>query len=242
MPLSGTFTLRQLSHEHIAALTVTAGAAALSVWAARGRGPCSAIPVARGLALVILAAYLAEHVANALRGNWTTRVSLPLHLTDAVTLAAVGALWSPRPLLVEVVYFWALTASLQAVLTPDLGQAFPDVFYFTYFATHSGAVVGACLLVFGCRLLPRRGAVWRVYGLTAAFAALAAIANLLTGGNYMFLREKPEQASLLDLMGPWPWYIGAGAALGLVMFLVLEAVASVLRKRTGDATLRWTRP
>jgi len=43
-----------------------------------------------------------------------------------------------------------------------------------------------------------------VYALTAAFAALAEVGNLLTGGNYMFLREKPSRASVLDLMGPWP--------------------------------------
>jgi hypothetical integral membrane protein (TIGR02206 family) len=118
---------------------------------------------------------------------------------------------------------------LQAVLTPDLGQAFPSVFYFTYFTTHSGAVVAACFLVFGRRLLPRPWAVWRVYALTAAFAALAGLGNLLTGGNYMFLREKPERASLLDLMGAWPWYVLSGAALGLAIFLALEALARALR-------------
>jgi hypothetical protein len=28
-----------------------------------------------------------------LRGDWTAQVNLPLHLTDAVTLASVAALW-----------------------------------------------------------------------------------------------------------------------------------------------------
>jgi hypothetical protein len=39
-------------------------------------------------------------------------------------------------LLVELLYFWALSASLQAVLTPDLAQPSPDVLFFSYFATH----------------------------------------------------------------------------------------------------------
>jgi hypothetical integral membrane protein (TIGR02206 family) len=184
------------------------------------------------LAALILAAYLVEHLTYALRGTWTTRVNLPLQLTDAVTLISVAALWRPQAvLLVELVYFWALSASLQAVLTPDLGQTFPDVLYFTYFATHSGAILAACLLVLGCRHLPRPGAVWRVYGITAAFAALAAIGTALTGGNYMFLRHKPTSGSVLDFMGPWPWYILAGAALGLAMFLALEALARLVRRR-----------
>jgi hypothetical integral membrane protein (TIGR02206 family) len=221
-------TLQQLSDEHIAALIATAIAAVLSVWVARRHPGHWVVPVSRGLAILILVAYVAEQVANALRGTWTLEFNLPLQLTDAVALVSILALWSPRPLLVELVYFWALTASLQAVITPDLGQTFPSIFYFTYFTTHSGAAVAACLLVFGRRLLPRPWAVWRVFALTAAFAVLAQAGNLLTGGNYMFLREKPSSASLLDLMGPWPWYILSAAALALAMFLTLQALARAL--------------
>jgi hypothetical integral membrane protein (TIGR02206 family) len=208
-------------------LLATATAGALSVWVAR-RHPRWIVRVSRGLAVAILVAYVGEHVANAVRGTWTLEFNLPLQLTDAVTLVSILALWHPRPLLVELLYFWALTASLQAVITPDLGQTFPGIFYLTYFITHSGAVVAACLLVFGCRLFPRPGAVWRVYVLTIAFAALAGAGNLLTGGNYMFLREKPSTASLLDLMGPWPWYILSAGVLALAMFLALEALARTL--------------
>jgi hypothetical integral membrane protein (TIGR02206 family) len=212
------------SAEHIAALVVTAAGAILLA------SRCHAVRVARVLALCILAAFLAEHLTYALRDDWTLRVNLPFQLTDAVTLVAVAALWRPQAaLLVELLYFWAFGASLQALVTPDLGRSFPDVLYFTYFVTHAGAFLAACLLVLGCRRLPRPGAVWRVYGLTAGFAGLAAVATLATGGNYMFLRRKPVHGSLLDVMGPWPWYILTAAALGLVIFLALDALARALR-------------
>ena len=51
---------------------------------------------------------------------------------------------------------------------------------------------------------------------------LAAIGTLASGGNYMFLRHPPRQDSLLDLMGPWPWYIPAAAALALALFWLLD--------------------
>ena len=224
--------MEQWSDEHIAALVATAVGAALLVAVARRRGDAWAVPLGRGLAVAILAGYLCEQLTYALRGEWTAEVNLPLHLTDAVTFASIAALWRPdSPLLVELVYFWALSASLQAVLTPDLGETFPDVLFFTYFVTHSGAVAAACLLVFGARRVPRPDAVWRVYALTAAFAALAAVGTLLTGGNYMFLRRKPAHGSLLDLMGPWPLYILVAAALGLVMFVALAALARLVSPR-----------
>ena len=167
--------------------------------------------------------YLVEHAWFVARGDWEFDFNLPLHLTDVVTIVAVLALWTQRPLLVELTWFWGLTASLQAVLTPDLGSAdFPELLWLTFFVTHCGAVVAAVMLVVGCGIHPRPGAVKRAFAATVAVAAAAATANLLTGGNYMWLREKPEAGSLLDLMGPWPWYILGAGLLGLLLFWLLD--------------------
>jgi hypothetical integral membrane protein (TIGR02206 family) len=234
--------MRLFSPEHLAAIAATVlGALALTLaggGAEKGRLSTlsgttpRAIVLARGLAVVIAAGFVVEQVAYVARGEWSARVNLPLQLSDAVTLVAIAALWRPRPgVLSELVWFWGLSASLQAVLTPDLGETFPDVLFFTYFATHSGAVAGACLLVLGMGLIPRPREAWRAFGLTVAFAALAAIGCVATGGNYMFLRHKPANGSILDAMGPWPVYLAAAAAFGLAMLLVLQAIAWWLRRR-----------
>jgi hypothetical integral membrane protein (TIGR02206 family) len=213
------------SPAHVAAIAATALAAALLVAGARRGGDRFAVPAGRALALLLLAAFGGEQLTYALRGDWSPRVNLPFQLTDAVTIVAAAALWRRAQPLVELTYFWALSASLQAVLTPDLGEDFPDLLYFTYFAAHSGAVAAACLLVFGELRAPRPGAVARAYAITAAFAVCAGVATLATGGNYMFLRRKPAHGSLLDLMGPWPLYIAAAAVLALVLFAALAALA-----------------
>jgi hypothetical integral membrane protein (TIGR02206 family) len=203
-----------LSAEHVAVLAATAAAAA-----AMARRPAP-----RALAVLIGGAYLVEHVWFVARGTWSADFNLPLHLTDVVTIVSVVALWTRRPLPVELTWFWGLTASLQAVLTPDLGSAeFPDLIWWTFFVTHSGAVVAAVLLVIGLRIRPRPGAVKRAFAATVAVALAAGVANVLTGGNYMWLREKPDEASLLDVMGPWPWYILSAAVLALILFALLAA-------------------
>jgi hypothetical integral membrane protein (TIGR02206 family) len=180
-------------------------------------------PAPRPLAVVIGGTYVVEHSSFVARGEWEADFNLPLHLTDVVTIVSVLALWTRRPMLVELTWFWALTASLQAVLTPDLGGAdFPELLWLTFFITHSGAVVAAVMLVVGCGIHPRAGAVKRVFAATLAVAAAAATANLVTGGNYMWLREKPDEGSLLDFMGPWPWYILSAALLALLLFTLLD--------------------
>ena len=185
----------------------------------------------RGLALLVLAGWIGEYVADVVLGTWNIKYDLPLQLTDAVSLVTILALWTRRQLLVELTYFWSLTASLQAILTPDLAQTFPSVYYFTYFIYHVGAVVAACLLVFGCRLYPRRGAFRRVFAITLAFAALVGVADIVTGGNYMYLRAKPVHNSLLNVMGPWPWYIASTAVLALALLYALQLLADWLRRR-----------
>jgi hypothetical integral membrane protein (TIGR02206 family) len=220
---------------HLAALAATVAVTALLLTGARRRGGAWSARARRALALLLVAGFAGEQLAYAVRGDWSAEVNLPLQLTDAVTLVSAAALWRPAPLLVELTYFWALSASLQALVTPDLGHDASDVLFFTYFVTHGGAVAAACLLVFGERRAPRPGAVARVYAITAGFAACAALGTLATGGNYMFLRRKPARGSLLDVMGPWPLYILAGAALGLLLFVALAALARGVLSRTESA-------
>jgi hypothetical integral membrane protein (TIGR02206 family) len=210
--------VRQFSPEHLAALAVMAAGIVVAVRAPR------TIP-RRALAAAVFGAFAVEYLVNAFQGSWDWGFNLPLQLSDVVALLAPLALWTGAPLLVEVVYFWALTASLQAAVTPDLNRAFPSVFYFTYFTTHCGVVVAAVLLVFGWGIRPRPGAVGRALAATVLMAAAAGLADVLTGGNYMFLRAKPAHASLLSVMGPWPLYIVSAAAVALLLFALLYALA-----------------
>jgi hypothetical integral membrane protein (TIGR02206 family) len=193
------------------------------------RFPC----VARPLAVLIGVTYLVEHAAFVERGTWDVQRHLPLHLTDVVTIVSALALWTGRPRLVELTYFWALTASVQAVLTPNLTDQTATIFVFTFFVTHGGAIVAAILLVAGCRIIPAAGAVRRAFAATLVVAAAAAAGDLVTGGNYMFLREKPSTASLLDVMGPWPLYIACAGALGVALFALLDLPLRRARPRNG---------
>jgi len=162
--------------------------------------------VAWCLGAAILAGWAGEYIADGVLGIWSTRYDLPLQLTDLVSLVSVAALWTRRQGLVELCYLLAMTAALQAVVTPDLSYTFPSIFYFTYFLYHGGAVAAACLLVFGERRYLRRGAVRRAYLTALGWTALAGVGDLITGGNYVYLRNPPAHASLVSILGAWPEY------------------------------------
>jgi len=50
---------------------------------------------------------------------------------------------------------------------------------------------------------------------------LVATINQIYGTNYMYLCRKPKNASLLDALGSWPWYLLAGAGIALALFWLL---------------------
>ena len=45
--------------------------------------------------------------------------------------------------------------------------------------------------------------------------------NEVAGTNYMFVSGKPDNPSLLDFMGEWPWYLGVELAVGLAAWALL---------------------
>jgi uncharacterized membrane protein YwaF len=67
-----------------------------------------------------------------------------------------------------------------------------------------------------------------VFAATLAWAAVAGTADVITGGNYMYLAWKPTHASLLRVMGPWPWYIAVGAGVALALLMVVQLITNVL--------------
>ncbi len=180
------------SPQHLIVLGATAAACVgLGLAARRDPGAAWITPVARGLAVLLVLNEIAFHVVLHLDEGLSARGDLPLHLTDAATIAAVIALWRPSALAFELTYFWAMTATVQALLTPDLRRGFPDYRWWWFFVAHAGVVIAAVFLAWGRRRTPRPGAVPRVYAWSLGVTALAAIGTVAFDGNYMFLRRPP---------------------------------------------------
>lgn len=205
---------------HLAALALTALLTAALVWTARrGTGP----PAWRDLGLTaLLAGAYAYAVFAAWRGRYLTlETVLPCHLCDAAAACGVYTLLTKNRLTAELTWFWGLAGTANGLITPALASDFPNPAYTAFFLIHGGVVATAVYIVAGLRLSPRRGALWRVFAWTQVYALTAALVNVITGANYGFLRAKPPQASLMDKLGDWPWYIAGLQAMALLLFCLL---------------------
>ena len=107
-----------------------------------------------------------------------------------------------------------------ALLTPNLYH--PSLFDLSLFFADHGLIVAAALyLVWSRQARPRRGSITRAMLAMNVFTVLVGTFDFLFKTDYMFLRAKPEMASLLDVLGPWPWYILTCEAVALGLFLLL---------------------
>jgi hypothetical integral membrane protein (TIGR02206 family) len=214
--------MRTFSDEHLLTLAVILATIGCVVTAARLRPGPWTVPVCRALAIILVVNESSWWVWLGLHGTYSIAYALPFQLCDIACLVSAAALWTRRPLLVELTYFWGLAGTVNGLVTPDLPNHFPDYLYFQYFIAHGAIVCAALLLVVGLRITPRPWAALRVYALTVVVLVVDAAVDVATGGNYLYLRHTPGVHSLLDLFGPWPWYVLGASALALLIFTVLN--------------------
>lgn len=226
--------MRFLSVEHLAAVAVVLAITATLTVAARRRPGPWIIWVSRALALLIVLTEPSYWVQQILNHEWSAKYDLPLHLSNASEFVSAAALWWRTPFLVELTYFWGFGAVVQALLTPDFPEHFPDPAYFRFYITHGGILLAAVFLTIGLRIYPRPRTAVRVFFTTVAYTAFVGLIDYLTGGNYMYLRSKPGAGSLLNFMGPWPWYIGSGLILAVIFLTLLSLPFSWARRRAAQ--------
>ena len=182
------------------------------------------------LAAVLLALEAGYELWSILAGVWSANLYLPLQLCDISLILASIMLINKNRLLYEITYFIGIGGSLQALLTPDFTPySYPHFTFFAFFLTH-GLTITAVLymtVIEGYRPKPR--SVAKTFAFVNLYAALIFGLNFLIKGNYLFLRQKPDTPSLLDLLGPWPWYVLSLEGVSLVIFLILYLPFPVLR-------------
>jgi hypothetical integral membrane protein (TIGR02206 family) len=148
--------------------------------------------------------------------------SVPLHLTDLATVVTAYALWSQKAWAYALTYYWGLVLSTQALISPALtGPDFPSWPFLGFWSIHLLVVWAAIYLTWGRGMRPGWRSFRFVVAVTLAWVAVTLVFNSIAGTDYGFLNRKPTTPSLLDLMGPWPWYLLVAGTLVVIVWAAM---------------------
>ncbi len=205
---------------HLAILAATVLLAALLAGIER-RLPPGSKRLRLGLAAVLLFDTAWWYGYMAWHGQSLFPSQLPLDLCDVTLYLTVIALFTLSPAVFDLAYYGALGGTSMALLTPDLWEKFPSLATVQFFIAHGLVVTAVLYLVWSRLARPRRNSVVRAMLALNLLTAFDGVFNWIFKTNFMYLCAKPASASLLDLFGPWPWYIVVTEGVALVLFLLL---------------------
>ncbi len=188
-----------------------------------------------GLFLVLILSEISLQVWLSWSGYWSYQYSLPLHLSSISVILSAILLLTKSYRLFEFTYFVGVGSALQAMITPDISlYTFPHYRYIHFFVSHGGTVIANLFMVFVEGYKPTGKSIWKAFLWLNVYTMFVFTVNFLIEGNYMYISEKPVNPSIIDYLGPWPWYILSLEAIALVTFVILYLPFWLTRRLNGE--------
>ncbi len=180
---------------------------------------------------VILATNVFSLSMRLIPERWNLDSSLPLHLCDFAWMASCWSLIVQErrhALAHQMVFYWGLGLSTQAFIQPTLHHGIQTLDYWFFWIPHWQIVAVGLLNYFGFGLRPSWAGFRRTVAWTVFLVLCVTAMNIVLETPYCFTgRGTPENPTVVDVFGPWPWRI-------LVLFAVVIAWFAILTKLCSD--------
>jgi len=155
-------------------------------------------------------------------GDWSIKAMLPLWLCSATSWTMPLLLIWRNKKYYEWVYYMGSIGAAMALLTPDLMQyGFPHFRFIEFFTLHGALIVAIVYMTSVEGFRPTWKSLPRVIVITNVYWLFCALVNSQIGSNYLYTNGKLPAPSLLDLLGPYPWYLLSMEVLGIILCLLL---------------------
>lgn len=133
-------------------------------------------------------------------GRFDLSYMLPLHLCGVMLFVEFAAVYTEKPLLLELCYCLGLPGALSALLTPGVtGYPIWNLMYLQFILAHTILLlVPVLMLADGFR--PDFHQLPKCFLALLLLAVFDSLTNFILNSNYLFLRS-PSSGSLLELVG-----------------------------------------
>ncbi|MCR8850312.1 TIGR02206 family membrane protein [Rossellomorea sp. SC111] len=223
------------SASHLAAILVSVGCiVGLYIFRERVQGSVKGL-LKWVLIILLVLSEVSFQVWYGLNDQWDVTINLPFQLCSLSLYLCTIMLISSNYRMFEISFFSSMSGAFIAIVTPELFFGFPHFRFFQFFLAHLSIVLSCLYMVWieGYRL--SFGSVIRAFMALNVIAVVAYAVNKVAGANYMFLMHKPYNASPIDYLGEYPWYLLSLEGVSVVLFLILYAPFHLFKKnRKGE--------
>ena len=185
------------------------------------------------IAITLIISEGSWHIWNIAIGEWTIQTHLPFHLCAVLVWTSLIMLLTKNYRIFEFAYFLGIAGASQAVLTPEAGiYGFPHYRVFQTLIAH-GAIVSAAIfmtVVEGYR--PHWSILQTSFSLDKYLRGYCNLHKSIDWKQYLYTLHKPDTASLMDFLGPWPLYLLSLELVAFIFCLLLYLPWIIKDRRT----------
>jgi len=183
------------------------------------------------IAILISMTVVSFHVYKISLGNYNIKTDLPLYLCSLLGLIIPVFTFYKKKWMFEILLFWIIAGTTQAIITPDIPIGFPSFEFFRYWIVHLGLVILILYFVIVLNHKPSLKSVFKSFLALQVYVAMMVFVNYVLDANYFYLNQKPESATLLDHFGDWPYYIVVSQLILIPYFLLIYLPFHLSKKR-----------
>ncbi len=177
---------------------------------------------AKIVAIAVLGVKIAELLFRHHYYGETVAELLPLHLCPIVIILSIFMMFFHSEVLFQPVYFWSIGAFF-AILMPDIRDGISNFASQSFFITHFFILFSTAYAFVHFRFRPTKAGFLCSFLLLVTLAFIMYFVNNKLGTNFLYVNHPPVTKSLMDFMGPWPYYIfslaGIDIAISFFMYL-----------------------
>ena len=155
-----------------------------------------------------------------LDGTITWDTALPLYPCPASSLIAPLLVRTKNSTFFNIIFYWVFAGTVQAVVTPEIKSTFPHYEYFYFWICHAGLLALLAYMLIIKEAEPTLRGILPAFIVCNVLVTISAVTNVILGTNYYYLSMKPSVPTVIDYLGPWPWYIVGMETVGLVQFFL----------------------
>ena len=177
---------------------------------------------AKIVAIAVLGVKIAELLFRHHYYGETVAELLRLHLCPIVIILSIFMMFFHSEVLFQPVYFWSIGAFF-AILMPDIRDGMSNFASQSFFITHFFILFSTAYAFVHFRFRPTKVGFLCSFLLLVTLAFIMYFVNNKLGTNFLYVNHPPVTKSLMDFMGPWPYYIfslaGIDIAISFFMYL-----------------------